>query len=276
MTDNESTRPLLFLDVDGPLNPYGAAPHERPQGYVTHRMRPTGWEDPSTKPLRVWLDHRHGEQLLALPYQLVWATTWMNEANEWIGPQAGPAGAPVRRLAGREPADRHPTALEDAGPGRVRRRSSLRLGRRRAGTGGPRLGGCSWRQPRAPALGQSPTRAAPGRLRDARTMGGRTARGGVTEPQRRNVPGGRGVVVRSLLPRPARVARAVTEACRTGRCCGRCAPTSISGADSLIGFSCRVSHPAGWSRTGQSSPGCWNAGAGARWKHASACHRVSA
>ncbi|MCX4552684.1 MULTISPECIES: hypothetical protein [unclassified Streptomyces] len=89
MTDNESTRPLLFLDVDGPLNPYGAAPHERPQGYVTHRMRPTGWEDPSTKPLRVWLDHRHGEQLLALPYQLVWATTWMNEANEWIGPQLG-------------------------------------------------------------------------------------------------------------------------------------------------------------------------------------------
>ncbi|MEU9058287.1 hypothetical protein AB0D13_05130 [Streptomyces sp. NPDC048430] len=87
---NESDgRPLLLLDVDGPLNPYAAPPHKRPAGYSTHRMRPTGWENPWDKPLRVWLNHDHGTDLLALPYELVWATTWKNEANDWIGPHLG-------------------------------------------------------------------------------------------------------------------------------------------------------------------------------------------
>lgn len=36
-------RPLLYLDVDGPLNPYAAKPHRRPAGYATHRMKPEGW-----------------------------------------------------------------------------------------------------------------------------------------------------------------------------------------------------------------------------------------
>ncbi len=31
-------RPLLLIDVDGPLNPYAAPPHRRPDGYQTHRM----------------------------------------------------------------------------------------------------------------------------------------------------------------------------------------------------------------------------------------------
>ncbi|MGP3749939.1 hypothetical protein [Streptomyces sp. IBSNAI001] len=82
-------RPLLLLDVDGPLNPYAAAPQRRPAGYSTHRMRPTGWENPWDKPLRVWLNHDHGADLLALPYELVWATTWKSEANDWIGPHLG-------------------------------------------------------------------------------------------------------------------------------------------------------------------------------------------
>ncbi|MFF3833304.1 hypothetical protein ACFYXX_21395 [Streptomyces sp. NPDC002458] len=82
-------RPLLLLDVDGPLNPYAASSQRRPAGYRTHRMRPTGWENPWDKPLRVWLNHGHGADLLALPYELVWATTWKSEANEWIGPHLG-------------------------------------------------------------------------------------------------------------------------------------------------------------------------------------------
>ncbi len=52
-------------------------------------MRPTGWEDPYRKPLRVWLNHDHGAALLALPFSIVWATTWKGEANEWIGPHLG-------------------------------------------------------------------------------------------------------------------------------------------------------------------------------------------
>ncbi|MFD5140606.1 MULTISPECIES: hypothetical protein [unclassified Streptomyces] len=89
MGNEGERRPLLLLDVDGPLNPYAAAPQRRPAGYSTHRMRPTGWENPWDKPLRVWLNHDHGADLLALPYELVWATTWKSEANEWIGPHLG-------------------------------------------------------------------------------------------------------------------------------------------------------------------------------------------
>ncbi|MEV6179359.1 hypothetical protein [Streptomyces sp. NPDC052015] len=77
-------RPLLYLDVDGPLNPYAAKPERRPAGYTTIRaaVRPG-------RPLRVWLHPGHGAALLALPYELYWATTWMGEANRWIAPVIG-------------------------------------------------------------------------------------------------------------------------------------------------------------------------------------------
>ncbi|HET6356798.1 HAD domain-containing protein [Streptomyces sp.] len=82
-------KPLLLIDIDGPLNPYAARAQHRPEGYRTHRMRPSGWTD--GKPLRVWLNPEHGVELLALAdaYELVWATTWKGEANEWIGPHLG-------------------------------------------------------------------------------------------------------------------------------------------------------------------------------------------
>ncbi|OII64157.1 hypothetical protein BJP40_21415 [Streptomyces sp. CC53] len=82
-------RPLLLLDVDGPLNPYAAQAQRRPAGYGTHRMRPEGWS--AGRPLRVWLSPEHGTELRALAeaYELVWATTWKGEANTWIGPRLG-------------------------------------------------------------------------------------------------------------------------------------------------------------------------------------------
>ncbi|MFJ8105154.1 hypothetical protein [Streptomyces sp. NPDC096132] len=78
------SRPLLYLDVDGPLNPYAAKPERRPAGYTTIRasVRPG-------RPLRVWLNPGHGAALLRLPYDLCWATTWMAEANRWIAPMVG-------------------------------------------------------------------------------------------------------------------------------------------------------------------------------------------
>lgn len=84
----EDDKPILFLDVDGPLNPYGANPSRRPEGYVTHRMfADTGnW---GKRGLRVWLNPGHGERLLALPFSLVWATTWEGLANKHIGPNIG-------------------------------------------------------------------------------------------------------------------------------------------------------------------------------------------
>ncbi|MEV0443497.1 hypothetical protein AB0I84_13155 [Streptomyces spectabilis] len=82
--------------MDGPLNPYAAKPSRRPDGYTTHRLRPIGWrEHERRRPLRVWLNPAQGEQLLALPYDLVWCTTWEHEANTMIGPALGLPELPV-------------------------------------------------------------------------------------------------------------------------------------------------------------------------------------
>ncbi|MGV4985270.1 hypothetical protein ACWC0C_24940 [Streptomyces sp. NPDC001709] len=78
------SRPLLFLDVDGPLNPYAAQPERRPEGYTTIRV-PLD----SRRSLRVWLNPEHGPELLRLGYELCWATSWMAEANVWIAPVIG-------------------------------------------------------------------------------------------------------------------------------------------------------------------------------------------
>lgn len=77
-------RPLLFLDVDGPLNPWAAQPYGRPEGYTTIvvALQPG-------RALPVWLNPGHGEALLALDYDLCWATTWMDAANRWIAPVVG-------------------------------------------------------------------------------------------------------------------------------------------------------------------------------------------
>ncbi|MBO0513009.1 hypothetical protein [Streptomyces beijiangensis] len=95
-------RPLLLLDVDGPLNPY-ASHLPRLHGYATHRFLPSNWLSRQTpgsrahrRGLRVYLNPTHGARLAALPYELTWATTWMHEANEMIAPAIGlPAPLPV-------------------------------------------------------------------------------------------------------------------------------------------------------------------------------------
>ena len=91
--------PILFLDVDGPLNPFAAKPTRRPSGYVTHRLMPAGWTGTTRgrrpKPLRVWLNPDHGPALTGLPVELVWATTWEHEANRLIGPRIGLPSLPV-------------------------------------------------------------------------------------------------------------------------------------------------------------------------------------
>lgn len=98
------TRGLLLLDVDGPLNPYNAKPHQRPEGYETFRRTPVGrWYSGRDvrrfKGLRVWLNPAHGPQLTELAaecdLQLVWATTWLHEANTRIGPAIGLPELPV-------------------------------------------------------------------------------------------------------------------------------------------------------------------------------------
>ncbi|MFJ4681617.1 hypothetical protein [Kitasatospora sp. NPDC088783] len=87
-------RPLLMLDVDGPIAPFDRI--LRPRGYRTHRVPSQTWRQrqlekgvPDPKPLRVWLNPAHGTSLLALPYDLVWATAWRHEADEHLAPLLG-------------------------------------------------------------------------------------------------------------------------------------------------------------------------------------------
>ncbi|NRQ32348.1 hypothetical protein HII36_10930 [Nonomuraea sp. NN258] len=68
-------RPLVFLDVDGPLLPFG----EDPRG-----------ASPATPPTP-----EVGRRLAALPGALVWATTWEERANTDLAPRLGLPRLPV-------------------------------------------------------------------------------------------------------------------------------------------------------------------------------------
>lgn len=90
-------RPLVLLDVDGPLSPWAANQDTRPPGFVEHRVRMAGWS--WRKPLRIWLNPAHGPALLGLADRigadLAWATNWDHDANTVIGPAIGLPVLPV-------------------------------------------------------------------------------------------------------------------------------------------------------------------------------------
>ena len=80
-------RPLLFLDVDGPLIPFGIPPGEL--------LAYPGPRDDDTYPGLARMNPEHGRRLVALSYELVWATAWEHEANEWVAPRIGLPQLPV-------------------------------------------------------------------------------------------------------------------------------------------------------------------------------------
>jgi hypothetical protein len=77
-------KPLLYLDVDGVLNPVRPAPAA---GFTVHSMLGT----------RVLICPRHGRWLRELSevYELAWATTWLERANDYISPLLGLPELPV-------------------------------------------------------------------------------------------------------------------------------------------------------------------------------------
>ncbi len=87
-------RALVFLDVDGPLIPFGGNPRE----YATStgsRADQHRSNDVPTNPLLQRINPENGPRLMALTCELVWATSWMNDANEMIGPLLGLPTMPV-------------------------------------------------------------------------------------------------------------------------------------------------------------------------------------
>jgi hypothetical protein len=80
------SRPLMFLDVDGVLNPYGAAAFA---GYEAHDLFP-GEEPVHVHPAHASLLARLGEV-----FELVWASSWNDQANTLLAPLLGIAPLPV-------------------------------------------------------------------------------------------------------------------------------------------------------------------------------------
>ncbi|AVT35557.1 HAD domain-containing protein [Plantactinospora sp. BB1] len=86
-------RPLIFVDIDGVLIPF----RPRPAAGADHRLGSGAGHTPdrSGNPLLDRLDPEDGHRLLALPGDLVWASTWMAEANEVVAPRLDLPAAPI-------------------------------------------------------------------------------------------------------------------------------------------------------------------------------------
>ncbi|NJC14355.1 hypothetical protein F4558_004181 [Micromonospora profundi] len=85
-------RPLLLLDVDGTLIPFGTPTAAQP-GIPRVSDAPVPPAD--AHPLLHKVNPEHGRRLEALPCDLVWATTWMNDANDVLAPLLGLPPLPV-------------------------------------------------------------------------------------------------------------------------------------------------------------------------------------
>ncbi|WP_411104094.1 HAD domain-containing protein [Streptomyces sp. cmx-4-9] len=88
MTGSVPPRPLLFLDVDGPLIPFGGEAGHHP----TYAAGPDSVAGPGAAgahPLLARIDPAHGARLVALPCEVVWATTWGDDANACVAPRLG-------------------------------------------------------------------------------------------------------------------------------------------------------------------------------------------
>lgn len=79
-----AARPLLYLDIDGVLNPLSPADPER---FTRHTVEGLT--------VNISPDHAAWLRELAGGYEMVWATTWEHHANEHVGPLLGLPELPV-------------------------------------------------------------------------------------------------------------------------------------------------------------------------------------
>ncbi len=147
--------PLLFLDVDGPLIPFGAS-HPYP-------LYETGLADPDSgeNPLLARINPRHGPRLAALACELVWATTWLEDANVLVAPRLGLPPLPVVGLP--EPSGAVGVSGGAGEAGCEEEEEDVRIGlhwKTRpvvAWAGGGRSSGSTTRSPRSTGAGSPPT-----------------------------------------------------------------------------------------------------------------------
>ncbi|MEV6736599.1 HAD domain-containing protein [Streptomyces sp. NPDC051104] len=83
-------RPILFLDVDGPLIPFGTS-----SGHLQAVVPDSSAYLDQGNPLLERLDPGIGPRLMALGCHLVWASTWMEDANRAVAPRIGLPQLPV-------------------------------------------------------------------------------------------------------------------------------------------------------------------------------------
>jgi Swiss Army Knife RNA repair-like protein len=81
-----ATKPLLFVEVDGVLNPYPACP----AGFHEHALFP---ED--DEPVRLAPIHGGWLRELSERFDLVWASAWAEDANRLLSPYFGLDELPV-------------------------------------------------------------------------------------------------------------------------------------------------------------------------------------
>lgn len=86
-------RPLLFLDVDGTLIPLGTPTAAQPDMPHTRTQAPA--LPANAHPLLHKVNPEHGRRLEALGCDLVWATTWMSDADDILAPLLGLPSLPV-------------------------------------------------------------------------------------------------------------------------------------------------------------------------------------
>ncbi|OKJ15807.1 HAD domain-containing protein [Kitasatospora sp. CB01950] len=96
----ESPLPLLYLDVDGPLIPFGGDPARYRSHLTARRIRELTGE---SNPLLSRVDPALGPQLVALSCRLIWATTWFDDANACLAPLLGLPPLPVLAVLPDEP-----------------------------------------------------------------------------------------------------------------------------------------------------------------------------
>lgn len=79
ISNTTANRPIVFIDVDGVLNPFAEPRFLKPFGFKRHRILDN---DSNTK-YTMWLNREHAEWLKSLTdiADLAWSTTWNDSAN---------------------------------------------------------------------------------------------------------------------------------------------------------------------------------------------------